>query len=107
MMKIRFAGGRPRALDLGGTKAKRPSRRTASAEASAIWGELLALRLLLREGAPLVDALREALGEHIESIGLGLARELHELTRALDALLERLLGERRLLLEPLLGGAGL
>src|SRR5215470_20300260 len=60
-----------------------------------------------REGAPLVDALREALGEHVEGLGLRLASELHELPRALDTLLERLLGERRMLLEPLLGGAGL
>src|SRR5215469_10155602 len=99
----RLAGRASEAL-----KAQRPSRRTASARASVLGGRLLTLRLrLLREGAPLVDALGEALGQHVEGIGLGLARELHELTRTLDALLERLLGERRLLLEPLLGGADL
>src|SRR5215472_5453854 len=99
----RLAGRASEAL-----KAQRPSRRTASARASVLGGRLLTLRLrLLCERAPLVDALREALRQHVEGVGLGLARELHELTRALDALLERLLGERRLLLEPLLGGAGL
>src|SRR5260221_10556747 len=67
------------------------------------WVTLLARVLVFCELAELVEPLGGTLAQHIRRLGAGLGRQQRYLAAMVDALLEHLLRELRVLRDPILG----